>query len=110
VFEACEPAHGGPVENFARYNAQQQNLTHFARFRISEFTPASGVIRHLQGVFTMNRSILSNCKYAPSARTCVLVCAIALGGLLAACSTTEGFGTDVKNLGDNIEDSAARNK
>jgi len=40
----------------------------------------------------------------------VLVCAIALGGLLAACSTTEGFGTDVKNLGDNIEDSAARNK
>jgi predicted small secreted protein len=29
---------------------------------------------------------------------------------LAACSTTEGFGKDVKNLGGGIEDSAARNK
>lgn len=29
---------------------------------------------------------------------------------LAACSTTEGFGTDVKNLGGAIEGSAERNK
>lgn len=29
---------------------------------------------------------------------------------LAACSTTEGFGKDVKNLGGDIEDSAAANK
>ena len=28
----------------------------------------------------------------------------------AACSTTEGFGNDVKHLGGNIEDSAAKNK
>ena len=28
----------------------------------------------------------------------------------ASCSTTEGFGKDVKNLGGGIEDSAARNK
>ncbi len=30
--------------------------------------------------------------------------------VLPACGTTEGFGKDVKNLGDNIEDSAAKNK
>jgi predicted small secreted protein len=29
---------------------------------------------------------------------------------LSACSTTEGFGEDVKHLGGNIEDSAERNK
>lgn len=38
---------------------------------------------------------------------------LALGAALVtltACSTTEGFGEDVKNLGGNIEDSAERNK
>lgn len=30
--------------------------------------------------------------------------------LLTSCSTTEGFGKDVKNLGGGIEGSAARNK
>lgn len=30
--------------------------------------------------------------------------------LLSACSTTEGFGTDVKKLGNSIENSAERNK
>jgi predicted small secreted protein len=30
--------------------------------------------------------------------------------LVASCSTTEGMGKDVKNLGKNIEDSADRNK
>lgn len=29
---------------------------------------------------------------------------------ISACSTTEGFGEDVKHLGGNIEDSAAKNK
>lgn len=39
-----------------------------------------------------------------------------LGACLAAvaaglsCSTTQGFGKDVKNLGGGIEDSAAKNK
>jgi predicted small secreted protein len=37
--------------------------------------------------------------------------ALAVGAaVLSACSTTEGFGKDVKNLGDSIEDSAAENK
>lgn len=30
--------------------------------------------------------------------------------ILASCSTTEGMGKDMKNLGKNIEDSAERNK
>lgn len=34
------------------------------------------------------------------------ICALAA---LTACSTTEGFGKDVKNLGGDIEGSAARN-
>ncbi len=29
---------------------------------------------------------------------------------VAGCGTTEGFGSDVKNLGGSIEDSAAKNK
>ncbi len=49
------------------------------------------------------------------ARTCrnvilAIIAAAAFASAMSACSTTEGFGTDVKNLGDNIEDSAARNK
>lgn len=52
---------------------------------------------------------------SPKGRTLVtnllVLVAIAAGaGALAACSTTEGAGKDVKNLGKNIEDSAARNK
>ena len=35
---------------------------------------------------------------------------IFVAAALAACSTTEGFGKDVKSLGGGIEDSAARNK
>jgi len=31
-------------------------------------------------------------------------------GALIACSTTEGFGKDVKDLGGGIENSAAKNK
>jgi predicted small secreted protein len=30
--------------------------------------------------------------------------------MLASCSTTQGFGEDVKNMGSGIEDSAERNK
>lgn len=39
-----------------------------------------------------------------------LAAAAAFGAALGACSTTEGFGKDVKNLGGGIEDSAAKNK
>jgi predicted small secreted protein len=53
---------------------------------------------------------------APSAtrvflrRLLALIVLSAIGAAIAACSTTEGFGKDVKNLGGGIEDSAARNK
>jgi len=41
----------------------------------------------------------------------LVLAAIVLGAAaLAACSTTEGFGKDVKHLGGDIEGSAARNK
>ena len=40
----------------------------------------------------------------------VLTAIVAVAVTLGACSTTEGFGTDVKNLGGGIEDSAAKNK
>lgn len=43
-------------------------------------------------------------------RLLVLTVLIAGTAALAACSTTEGFGTDVKHLGGDIEGSAARNK
>jgi len=40
-----------------------------------------------------------------------LLVAVGTGlAVMTACSTTEGFGEDVKNLGGNIEDSAERNK
>lgn len=40
----------------------------------------------------------------------LLIASIAAITVQTACSTTEGFGNDVKKLGGNIEDSAARNK
>jgi predicted small secreted protein len=40
----------------------------------------------------------------------VLTVIIVGAAALAACSTTEGFGTDVKHLGGDIEGSAAKNK
>jgi predicted small secreted protein len=43
-------------------------------------------------------------------RLLTLALFVAGAAALAACSTTEGFGKDVKNLGGGIEDSAARNK
>ncbi len=43
-------------------------------------------------------------------RLVALVVLLAGAAALAACSTTEGFGKDVKNLGGDIEDSAAENK
>lgn len=39
-----------------------------------------------------------------------LILAAAIASALASCSTTEGFGKDVKNLGGGIEESAERNK
>ncbi|MBX3379049.1 MAG: entericidin A [Phycisphaeraceae bacterium] len=39
-----------------------------------------------------------------------LVVLVIGAGALASCSTTEGFGNDVKHLGGSIEDSAAKNK
>jgi predicted small secreted protein len=43
-------------------------------------------------------------------RLLVLTAFIVGAAALAACSTTEGFGKDVKHLGGDIEDSAAKNK
>ena len=48
---------------------------------------------------------------APITRTLVRIAFIAAAvAMAAACSTTEGFGKDVKHLGGGIEDSAAKNK
>jgi len=43
-------------------------------------------------------------------RAVVFALLVAAATLLMACNTTEGFGKDVKHLGSNVEDSAARNK
>lgn len=49
-------------------------------------------------------------QHAPLTRLLVLA-ALALGAIaVSACSTTEGFGEDVKNLGGSIENSAEKNK
>ncbi len=41
----------------------------------------------------------------------ILLMVVSAGAVwISACSTTEGFGEDVKHLGGNIEDSAERNK
>jgi predicted small secreted protein len=43
-------------------------------------------------------------------RALVFALLVAAATILMGCSTTEGFGKDVKHLGSNVEDSAARNK
>lgn len=43
-------------------------------------------------------------------RLLALLLCVAGAAALAACSTTEGFGKDVKNLGGDIEETAAENK
>lgn len=43
-------------------------------------------------------------------RLVAVIVLVAGAAALAACSTTEGFGKDVKNLGGGIENSAAANK
>lgn len=43
-------------------------------------------------------------------RVWVYLAFVAVAAALTACSTTEGFGKDVKDLGGSIEDSAAENK
>ncbi|MBK7405685.1 MAG: entericidin A/B family lipoprotein [Phycisphaerales bacterium] len=46
-----------------------------------------------------------------SHRQLVVVVLLVVGAVaLSACSTTEGFGKDVKHLGGGIENSAAANK
>lgn len=50
------------------------------------------------------RACFSACRLLPA------IILLAGATALAACSTTEGFGKDVKGLGGNIEDSAAKNK
>ncbi len=43
-------------------------------------------------------------------RRLILAAIVAGAAAATACSTTQGFGKDVKNLGGNIENSAAKNK
>ncbi len=45
-----------------------------------------------------------------SCRNCLILLGLLLSACVSACSTTEGFGNDVKHLGGDIEGSAARNK
>ena len=40
----------------------------------------------------------------------MVIALAAFVAIMSACSTTEGFGKDVKKLGGNIEGSAERNK
>lgn len=59
------------------------------------------------------QAIEKNCATALCSFMTFRIVLIAVGACitaLAACSTTEGFGEDVKKLGGNIEDSAERNK
>jgi predicted small secreted protein len=49
----------------------------------------------------------------PSPRSftrCVAFACATMVIVLSGCSTTAGFGKDVKNLGSNVEDSAEKNK
>lgn len=46
-----------------------------------------------------------------SRKVFVVILALAASTIaMTACETTEGFGKDVKKLGDNIEDGAQENK
>jgi len=47
---------------------------------------------------------------APVRRALICFAFIVAAAAIGACSTTEGFGKDVKHLGGGIEDSAAKNK
>jgi predicted small secreted protein len=52
-------------------------------------------------------SILARLSFRRMLAAAILVAGT---GALIACSTTEGFGKDVKDLGGGIENSAAKNK
>lgn len=61
----------------------------------------------------LNQSPTTSFRSTLGAHALVITIMLVLGAAVAAlpaCSTTEGFGEDVKNLGGNIEDSAERNK
>ena len=72
------------------------------RFAASHFTPRKTAMTTTR---TADRSFVRGCAIIVAALGAML--AVALPG---ACSTTEGFGKDVKNLGGGIENSAAKNK
>jgi predicted small secreted protein len=59
---------------------------------------------------TMNETDPTTTSGASIPRALAFVLLIAAATMLLACSTTEGLGKDVKHLGSNVEDSAARNK
>lgn len=40
----------------------------------------------------------------------LVVTLVAVGAMLSACETSEGFGRDLQNLGDAIEDEAREDK
>jgi len=58
----------------------------------------------------MNDSNHPRLSVSTALLTLALVATVLFALSLPACSTTEGFGKDVKNLGGSIENSAAENK
>ena len=58
----------------------------------------------------LNRNETDTTGGASILRALALALLVAAATFLMGCSTTEGFGKDVKHLGSNVEDSAARNK
>ena len=58
----------------------------------------------------MNETDAIRTSGASIPRTVAFAILIATATMLMACSTTEGLGKDVKHLGSNVENSAARNK
>lgn len=59
---------------------------------------------------TIARRLVSAAALHVRVRFLALLSFILVAAVMASCSTTEGFGKDVKSLGGGIEDSAARNK
>jgi predicted small secreted protein len=58
----------------------------------------------------MNETEATETSGASIPRAIAFALLVAAAAILMGCSTTEGFGKDVKHLGSNVEDSAARNK
>lgn len=60
-------------------------------------------------MMTLDRPSLRS-LFSMAARVLLPAAVVAAAVLTAACSTTEGFGKDMKHLGGDIEGSAERNK